>query len=187
MGEPNRAPLPVLGDALLGLRQPSDDDIPALVEACNDPLSARFTRLPVPYTVADAEHYLRSSAETWRDHTGALFVITVNGTTAGTCSLRIDVENPAEGEVGYLVAPWARNRGVARAAVALITDWGLGSWGLTRVLANIEDLNTASIAVARSLGYRRVEPGYILDLKGTQRAMHHWERLAETVEGNARR
>lgn len=184
MGEANLDRLPVLGDALLGLRQPGDDDIAALVEACNDPLSARFTRLPVPYTAADAEHYLRSSNETWRDHTGALFVITVDDKMAGTCSLRIDVETPTEAEVGYLVAPWARNRGVARGAVALITEWGLGSWGLTRVVANIEDFNPASIAVVNPLGYRRVEPGYVQDLKGTQRAMHHWERLAETAEGS---
>lgn len=184
MGEPSLDALPVLGDALLGLRQPSDDDIPALVEACNDPLSARFTRLPVPYTAADAEHYVRSSAEGRRDQTGALFVITLDERLAGTCSLRIDAENPTEAEVGYLVAPWARNRGVARAAVELITEWGLHSWGLTRLVANIEDLNPASIAVVTPLGYRRVEPGYVQDLKGTQRAMHHWERLAETTEAN---
>ena len=170
--------LPDLGDSALGLRQPTLDDVPALVAACNDPLAARFTRLPVPYEVTDAQYYVRSAAEGWQGRTSAQFVIVGDGRVLGTCSLRVESEDPSAAEVGYLVAPWARNRGVARAAVGLITDWAHIALGLERVVADIEDLNPASITVVVALGYQQVEPGHHLELKGAQRAMHHWQHRA---------
>ena len=49
-----------------------------------------------------------------------------------------------EGEIGYLVAPAARGRGVASRAVGLLTRWGFDELGIERFELLIATENTAS-------------------------------------------
>src|SRR5680860_343346 len=50
---------PTLTDGVVVLRAPTDDDIDGSVEQCQDPVSQRWTDVPVPYTRDDALRYLR--------------------------------------------------------------------------------------------------------------------------------
>jgi len=45
-------------DAIL-LREFTEEDVPAIVAACQDPEIARWTRVPSPYTEADAREFLK--------------------------------------------------------------------------------------------------------------------------------
>ena len=56
-------------------------------------------------------------------------------------------------ELGYIVAPAARGRGVATAALRLLTDWGFSERGLLRLELLISVDNVASIRVAERAGY----------------------------------
>ena len=59
---PIALPDPPLSDGVVTLRPWRRADIPTLVALCNDPLSARFTTIPAPYTTADANDWLGSHA-----------------------------------------------------------------------------------------------------------------------------
>ena len=68
--------------------------------------------------------------------------------------VRYDAE-AREGEIGYIVAPAARGRGVAGRAVGLLTDWCLHVVGLERLELRIDVANVPSVRVAEKLGYVR--------------------------------
>lgn len=51
-------PDPRLGDELVELRPWLDRDVPAIVAACNDPETARWTTVPSPYSEEDARAWL---------------------------------------------------------------------------------------------------------------------------------
>jgi RimJ/RimL family protein N-acetyltransferase len=60
-------------------------------------------------------------------------------------------------EVGWWLAPAARGRVVAAAAVGLVAAWALGApLGLLQVWARIDPANEASAHVAEAAGFRRL-------------------------------
>lgn len=56
--------------------------------------------------------------------------------------------------IGYWVDQEFAGRGITSLAVAMATDYGIGSLGLHRIELNIRPENTASRAVAEKLGFR---------------------------------
>ncbi|QOK24655.1 GNAT family N-acetyltransferase [Janibacter indicus] len=45
-------------------------DLPFVVETCQDPESARWTTVPRPYDLADAEEFLQAHADGWAEPRG---------------------------------------------------------------------------------------------------------------------
>ena len=69
---------------------------------------------------------------------------------AGTAGLR-----PLEGaglEIFYSLAPGTWGRGYATEAARAVVEYGLGPLGLPEVLAEVDEGNTASVAVIKRLG-----------------------------------
>jgi RimJ/RimL family protein N-acetyltransferase len=60
-----------------------------------------------------------------------------------------------EMELGYIVAPAARGRGVARAILRKLTRWAFEERGAQRIHLIIDVQNVASERVAERCGYRR--------------------------------
>ena len=58
------------------------------------------------------------------------------------------------GEIAYVIAPAARGRGIAPAAVRLLSEWALPTLGLARLQLSIAPGNAASVRVAEKAGYR---------------------------------
>jgi RimJ/RimL family protein N-acetyltransferase len=79
----------------------------------------------------------------------------------------------ATAELGYLVAPGARGRGVASAALALLTEWALTELQLERLELRISVDNEASKRVAERCGYA---------LEGVLRSVYLKNGLREDVE-----
>jgi RimJ/RimL family protein N-acetyltransferase len=72
------------------------------------------------------------------------------------CVMAFGIEtDEGKAELGYMVAPAARGRGVATEALRLLTDWGFTERGLVRLELLISVDNTASIRVAERAGYVR--------------------------------
>ena len=72
------------------------------------------------------------------------------------CVMAFGIEtDEGKAELGYMVAPAARGRGVATEALRLLTDWGFTERGLFRLELLISVDNTASIRVAERAGYVR--------------------------------
>ena len=164
-----------LEDEEIVLREPTDDDVPALTEALQDPEIPRWTRVPSPYTEDDARAWLAST-----DEERFLIVDRGTGELLGGVGLRPDEDGAAE--IGYWVKREARGRGVAPRAVRLASEWGLRDFGLARISLMTEPENTASQRVAEKAGYRR--EGLLrswMEIKGERRDFVMFSLLPEDL------
>jgi RimJ/RimL family protein N-acetyltransferase len=169
---PLSPPDPPLDDGTVALRPVSITDIPDLVTACQDPDIARWTTVPSPYSEADAEAWLAGQeAGMASGHALALAIVSsAGGELLG--AIEVGQRGDGVGEIGYWVAPWARGRGVASAALRLLSGWAIGHLGLERLQLKADVRNEASQAVALRAGYLRegVLRSYV-ELKGERRDM----------------
>jgi RimJ/RimL family protein N-acetyltransferase len=156
-GTPIEFPIEGLSDGVVRLRLLADADIPALVEACRDPAVQRFTTVPDPYGPEDARSFHAKAMAGMHDGI-ALHVVTVDATTdelLGNAGIRRHHTDVGRWDIGYLVAPWARRRGVATRAVKLLCAFGFAELGAERIEICAEPENTASLRVAERAGFQR--------------------------------
>jgi len=149
--------LPELGDGVVRLRPPREEDRADTVRALNDELAGRFLfRVPYPYASEDFDAWLEMCANGWKQERAAHWNIASAQDDAylGGASIMV-AEDRFAGELGYQVVPWARDRGVAAAAARLVRDWGLDELGLERLEIHADADNIGSQRVALSLGMRR--------------------------------
>ena len=152
-------PDPPLTDGVVLLRAVRESDVPAIVEACQDPDIKRFTSsIPDPYFEDDARRWLAMHAEDMTHGVEINFAIVRadDGTALlGVTGLHdIDWKSRRAG-TGYWIAPWARGHGYATRATRLVSRWALGELGLVRVelVADVE--NPASLRTAEHAGFER--------------------------------
>ena len=140
-----------LSDGDLELRAWRESDVPALVDACNDPEIPRWIPvIPQPYTEADALAFVRGELTTLPEHS---FAITEAGAVVGAIGLSVNASRG--GTIGYWCAAAARNRGVVTRALRLIVRWGLEDLELVRLSLITDPDNLASQRVAEKVGFRR--------------------------------
>jgi RimJ/RimL family protein N-acetyltransferase len=145
-----------LAGGLGRLRAPAARDVAAVTLACQHPSTARWTTVPVPYRRADAEEFIgRRSAEGWALGTAAVFAVAdADDAWVGNIDLRLADPEATEAEVGYLVAPGARGRGYATAALRAVTGWAFDNFGVQRIRWRAEVGNDASRRVAEKAGFQ---------------------------------
>ena len=154
-------PLPALqeplSDGVISVRDWRDDDRDPLVEMANDRTIQKWTRVPAPYTRQDADHWFALTRTTRAaGHQVAFAVVSADdGELLGSIDLRVNPADPAIGELGYMVGPSARRRGVATRAVELLTAWAFEQLALQRVEILVDPRNEPSLRVAESAGYER--------------------------------
>jgi RimJ/RimL family protein N-acetyltransferase len=134
-------------DAIL-LRPFGEDDVPAIVAACQDPEIPRWTHVPSPYTEEDARAFLARSAD-------GSFAITDAQTGELLGAIGLHRVEEGIGQIGYWVVRAARGRGVATRALRLISRWGFEELGLPRLQLLTEPENTPSQRVAEKAGFQR--------------------------------
>ena len=192
-GEPGHDHLgtgePGHGDPVV-LRPYRTEDADDLTRACNDPLVQRFVpSMPSPYTRHDALAWISEStvnASTAGDkttgNTALAFADPATDRLLGGGGFRRGAERTAE--MGYLVAPWARQRGVATAAARLLTAQAFAQ-GVERISLRTEWENTASQRVAIAAGFSResVQRGGGANRDGTRHDLIVWARLRTDPEG----
>jgi RimJ/RimL family protein N-acetyltransferase len=121
-----------------------------------DPDVQRFTRVPVPVPVDFAASWITRYERGGIDGTAHGFAIVDGGGAFLGVALAVRIEAEARSaELGYIVAPHARGRGVASRALALLTDWALSELGALRIELWISVANEASKRVAERCGYVR--------------------------------
>ena len=139
----------------------------------------RYTRVPSElrpgFGVDWAARYVRG----WEDGSRAGFAIRrLDGQFLGLAGFVQLDRDASEGELGYVVAPEARGRGVATEAVNLLTRWGFDELGLERITLLIDVANAASERIAERCGYTRegtLRSAYVK--KGVRADTGIWSRL----------
>jgi RimJ/RimL family protein N-acetyltransferase len=164
----------------LGLELLSQKHLPALeAELLTDEGVLRFTRVPEPVPPGFAQAWFESYEAGRRDGTREAFAI-VDG--AGeflglALAVRISREDQTA-ELGYVVAPSARGRGVATEGLRLLTEWSFAELGARRVELWIDVENEPSKRVAERCGY--VKEGVLRSIHFKQGQRHDfeiWSRL----------
>lgn len=134
-------------------RPPEPGDVDWITRACQDPEIQRWTMVPRPYLPEHAEMFVRNDL-------GALaplvLVDAVSGEGLGASGLKSLDPHTGEVESGYWVAPWARRRGVATAALELMKERARAVGGRSLVLL-ISPGNVASVRVAERAGFTLAE------------------------------
>ncbi|MFH1475341.1 MAG: GNAT family N-acetyltransferase [Chloroflexota bacterium] len=153
---PRLPPEPPLGDEVVVLRLPRDDDAEAIMAACNDPEIARWIPIPVPYAAADALTFIEEVTDAWTTGGDLAFAIEerASGALAGMIGLRPG-SSRGRAAVGYWLAPGARGRGLATRAVRLLVEWAFADPALERLELLTLVGNEASGRVALRAGFRR--------------------------------
>jgi RimJ/RimL family protein N-acetyltransferase len=149
-----RHPDPPLSDGVITLRAKGRDDVDALVAICQDPEISRWTRVPSPYTRADAEGWIAASElDRQLEHALDWLVEDAEGNVVASIAVQDIRADEGIGEIGYWVAAPARGRGIATRAVRLATEWALHDLGLETLELITHEDNVASQGVARAAGF----------------------------------
>lgn len=150
------------------------EHLPELAPVVHDPDVLRFTRVPDPpppgFTESWYAAYERGRAEGTRE---AFAMVEDGGSLVGLAVAPSIDRATRTAELGYMVVPGARGRGVATAALRLLSEWAFAELGALRVELIISLDNPASKAVAARCGYR---------LEGVLRSTHFKGDQRQDVE-----
>ncbi|GAB6983636.1 GNAT family N-acetyltransferase [Nocardioides pyridinolyticus] len=143
---------PTLTDGVVTLRAHRPADVPAVLEQSQDPESQRWTVVPVPYALSDAEQYVGELVPRgWADGTSWSFALEAEGRFAGSVDLRPQGADRAD--LGFGSHPWARGTGYVERGVRLLLEWGFADRGLRTVSWRAHVGNWASRRLAWKLGF----------------------------------
>lgn len=148
---------PVIQSERLTLDAVTPADTDAVLEYCVDRELQRYTRVPVPYTRADAEFFTGEYAtEAERGELVCLWAIRAVDSAerlVGTIELRFDAAPSAE--LGYWLGAPLRGRGIMTEAVALVAEYALDPQGfaLEKLRWDAVAGNYASGLVAQRNGF----------------------------------
>lgn len=143
-----------------GLRHWRPDDAPALEAAWAD---RDITRWNQPPEGLDAAAWIAGVEQRWARRLAVDLVIEPrDGWTgprdgvAGEVGLSGFTADPARAELGVWVARAHRGRGVASAAVPVVSRWALDQLGLAQLWARTDPANVAADALFAGLGWDRL-------------------------------
>ncbi|MFH9133287.1 GNAT family N-acetyltransferase [Streptomyces sp. NPDC017524] len=146
------------GPGGLRLRRWREEDLPALLEAYEDPAMRRW--LATQVSGADgAADWLAAQRRGWATGTRFAFAVTEGGRDGeplGNIVLKRPDPGDDRAEVGYWTTAAARGRGVASRALTALTDWAFTEFaeqGLARLELIHQVDNEASCRVAEKCGY----------------------------------
>jgi RimJ/RimL family protein N-acetyltransferase len=149
--------VPVLSAGDVTLRAHRPDDAPGVVEQCTDPLSVRWTTVPLNYTPAMADDWLTVGVPAaWQERGERIFAIECthpDGARRFSGSLSLRDEGDGRAEIAFGAHPAIRGRGVMSTAVTLLLDYGFNDCGIETVIWYAEVGNLASRRIAWKTGF----------------------------------
>ena len=145
---------PSAGISLVPFRK---DDVADMARLAEEPGVYENTYIPAQRDAGFATGWVAMYLAGWTDGTRAGFTIRTSddGSFLGFASLPTLDLGKQEAEAGYVVSAGARRRGVATAALRLISRWGIETLGLKRIYLHIDPGNVGSLKVAERCGFVR--------------------------------
>ena len=162
------------------LEQLSEEHLDGIDALTLDPAVLRFTRIPDPPPDGFARTWLARYEQGRVDGSREAFAIVdgAGGFLGVALAPHID-RTGGELELGYVVAPAARGRGIASEALRLLTQWAFAELGARRIVLYISVENEASQRVAARCGYVREGVLRSLYIKpGVREDTELWSRLS---------
>ena len=150
-----------------------EEHLGAMAALLADPEVLRFTLLPVPVPDDFLPAWYGRYEQGRRDGTRELFAIVEDGEFLGTAMAPAIEAEARTLELGYMVAPAARGRGVATQALRELTEWAFATHDALRLELRISVDNAASKRVAERAGYVR---------EGVLRSVYFKQGLREDLE-----
>jgi len=139
----------VLATERLTLRAPQREDVKEIVALANDRRIAVNTgRIPHPYGVADAEHFIARANK--RDG-GSCFVITLDASPIGACGIELRADGA---ELGYWLGVPFWDQGFATEASRAMIDYAFGELDLEALQAGARVSNPASRRVLEKCAFQ---------------------------------
>ncbi|CAH0224268.1 GNAT family N-acetyltransferase [Microbacterium sp. Bi128] len=138
----------------LELSAPTATDVASIHAECQDADLQRYTTVPSPYLLTDAERFVELTARWWADGTEPTWAIRRDGRLAGMIGLaRFDTGAP---EIGYWIARDARRQNAASEAAAAVIDWAFADDrpSIERIEWRAVVGNIGSARTARRRGFR---------------------------------
>jgi RimJ/RimL family protein N-acetyltransferase len=147
---------PVLQDEAIRLVPLTPEHESGVAELVDDGDVREFTRVPSTPAPGFPAHWLAAYEKGWRDGSRAGFAIETHDGEFLGMGMFVSIEAEGrQGEIGYVVGPAARGRGVATRTLQLLTDWGFSGLGLRRIELWIDVANAGSERVAERVGYEQ--------------------------------
>ena len=163
----------VIGDGVVTLRPLTPHDLTAVVEQSRDPETVRWTTVPQPYDVADAQEFLERVRSGWQDGSRSTWALERRGEFAGLVVAR--PRAPGQVEISFATHPAHRGAGLMTRAVRLVSQRALDD-GAEVVLWHAQVGNFGSRKVAWRAGFR---------VAGTLRRAHeHQGTLVDVWAGS---
>jgi len=139
----------VLATERLMLRAPHRDDVKEIVALANDRrIAVNTARIPHPYGVADAEHFIARANK--RDG-GPCFVITLDASPIGACGIELRADGA---ELGYWLGVPFWGQGFATEAARAMIDYAFGELDLEALQAGARVSNPASRRVLEKCAFQ---------------------------------
>jgi RimJ/RimL family protein N-acetyltransferase len=136
------------------LRVLKDTDKARIAELCNNKKVWDNLRdfMPNPYTVTDAENFIRLCK---KEDPPTTFAIEYNGEFVGVIGLVVQSDiYRLTAEIGYWLGEPYWGKGIATHAVNLITEYGFDELRLVRIHTGVFDFNIASQKVLEKAGFK---------------------------------
>jgi RimJ/RimL family protein N-acetyltransferase len=148
--------VPVLTDGVVTLRAHTSADAQGVLEQCQDPVSRRWTTVPLDYTLEDGLSFVTGRVPAaWAEGHNVFAVEAADDTgTARFCgTVELRDEGGGRAEIAYGAHPWARGRGLMHRALELLLAWGFDEAGLRTVIWWANKGNWPSRRTAWRLGF----------------------------------
>ena len=159
---------------MLGLVPFGEEHLAGVEEMLDDPDLLRFTRIPEPVPPGFARTWFERYDEARGNGSREAFAIVGNGGEFLGLALAPQIDRETlTAELGYVVAPGARGRGVATEALRQLTEWAFVELGMLRLELMISVENAGSKKVAERCGYLR---------EGVLRSAYVKQNLREDTE-----
>ncbi|WP_114560586.1 GNAT family N-acetyltransferase [Desertihabitans aurantiacus] len=139
------------------LRAHRPEDAPRVLEQCTDPLSVRWTTVPLGYTAAMAEDWVRRDVPgQWTSGAAHVFAVECpfpDGTRRFGGSMDVRCIDERRGELAFGAHPAVRGTGVMRTAGELALEHAFTTLGLQSLVWWTEAGNLGSRRLAHDLGF----------------------------------
>jgi ribosomal-protein-alanine N-acetyltransferase len=174
-------PDPPLTDGTILLRPWTVHDLSAVEQAGDDPYIPATTTVPAAYMDAEGHQWIERQWQQVTSGTGLPFCVADGQTDSplGFIGVWLDHRSQGIARFGYWILPSARGRGIASAALRLLSTWAIEEMAVPRLELIVELWNVASQRVAEQAGF--IQEGVLhsyIEVQGTRRDVFMYARIA---------